>query len=85
MKKIEVHQLLANLNKIHTTKLGKERIRKNLCLEREDVVDWCIQKMQDANSAISPKGKNWYINGDNCEITVNAYSYTIITAHKRNN
>ena len=28
------------------------------------------------------KGKNWYITIDNCIITVNAYSYTVITAHK---
>ncbi|MBP3886887.1 MAG: DUF3781 domain-containing protein [Cellulosilyticum sp.] len=27
-------------------------------------------------------GENWYIDIDTCIITVNAYSYTIITAHK---
>lgn len=26
-------------------------------------------------------GKNWYININDCEITINKYSYTIITAH----
>ncbi|MDR1592225.1 MAG: DUF3781 domain-containing protein, partial [Prevotellaceae bacterium] len=25
---------------------------------------------------------NWYVSVDNCVITVNAHSYTIITAHK---
>jgi hypothetical protein len=36
----------------------------------------------DKNSVIVRKGKNWYVNVDNCEITINAHSYTIITAHK---
>ncbi|WP_457767602.1 DUF3781 domain-containing protein [Clostridium botulinum] len=30
-------------------------------------------------------GKKWYIGIDNCEIAVNTYSYTIITAHKIKN
>ena len=38
----------------------------------------------DKNNSIIRKGKNWYINSDNYVITVNAYSYTIITAHKVN-
>lgn len=28
------------------------------------------------------KGKNYYIKTNDCTITVNAYSYTVITAHK---
>jgi hypothetical protein len=75
--------LISNSDKIHTTESGKERIKRNLCLATDDVVDWCIQKIRDTESDIFRKGKNWYINTDNCVITVNAYSYTIITAHKR--
>jgi hypothetical protein len=75
-------KLMSNLDKIHTTEPGKERIKKNLCLITDDVVGWCIQKIKDVNSVIFQKGKNWYITADNCIITVNAYSYTIITAHK---
>lgn len=74
--------LISNLDKIHTTDLGIERIKRNLCLEVEDVVNWCKERIKDTNSTIFRKGKNWYINIDNCEITVNSYSYTIITAHK---
>ena len=74
--------LIANLGKIHTTELGMERIRRNLCLEVEDVVGWCRQKVTDENSAIVRRGKNWYVRIENCEITINANSYTIITAHK---
>jgi hypothetical protein len=70
-----------DVNKLHTTELGKERIKRNLGLDTDDVVNWCKQKIQDTNSDIFRKGKNWYINIDNCVITVNAHSYTIITAH----
>jgi hypothetical protein len=73
--------LLFNLDKIHTTELGKERIKRNLCLDTDNVVSWCIQKIQ-ASKNIFREGKNWYVSIDNCVITINAYSYTIITAHK---
>ena len=74
--------LLANLDKIKTTELGKERIKKNLGLVTDDVVDWCVQKIGQADS-ITQKGKNWYVYAGDAIITINARSYTIITAHKR--
>lgn len=75
--------LLSKLGQLHTTDLGVERIRKNLRLGTNDVVSWCREKIKAANASITRKGKNWYITVDDCEITVNAYSYTIITAHRR--
>lgn len=75
------HDLLDNLNKIHTTKLGVERIRKNLSLDANDPVAWCRLAIEQADYIIR-KGKNWYVQVDNVVITVNAYSFTIITAHK---
>lgn len=78
----EKEMLLSNLDKLHTTDLGVMRIKRNLCLDTEDVVEWCRQKIQNLNGNIIRKGKNWYVRIDGCEITVNAYSYTIITAHK---
>lgn len=74
--------LIQNLDKLHTTELGVGRIKKNLSLDVDDVVKWCNDKILNSNAIISRGGKNWYIGIDNCEITVNAYSYTIITAHK---
>ena len=74
--------LLSNINKIHTTKMGMERIRRNLSLGVDNVVEWCKSKIMDKNSLITIKGKNWYIEIDKTIITVNKYSYTIITAHK---
>jgi hypothetical protein len=75
-------ELIANIDKIHTTELGVVRIKRNLSLEVDDVVNWCKQRVQNKNSIIVRKGKNWYVNIDNCVITINAHSYTIITAHK---
>ncbi|WP_446681750.1 DUF3781 domain-containing protein [Clostridium thailandense] len=75
-------ELLQDLDKLHTTKLGAERIKKNLFLEVDDVVKWCSDKILSPYAIIVRKGKNWYIDIDDCKITVNAYSYTIITAHK---
>lgn len=74
--------LLNHLEQIHTTELGVIRIKKNLSLDVEDVVEWCKQKIKSHNASITRNGKNWYIEVDGCIITVNAYSYTIITAHK---
>ncbi len=78
------NELLKNLDKLHTTESGVERIKRNLSLDTgtKNVVDWCKTKIHSANAGITRKGKNWYVNADDCIITVNAHSYTIITAHK---
>ena len=36
----------------------------------------------DNNSIIYKKGKNWYVICNNIIITINGFSYTIITAHE---
>jgi len=79
-----MNDLTQNIGKIHTTKLGVERIKRNLDLQTDDVVDWCKQQIEQANEIVK-KGKNWYIYTDCSIITVNAHSYTIITAHKKLN
>lgn len=78
------HELIQNLDKLHTTELGVGRIKKNLSLDVDNVVKWCRSKILNSNAIITGIGKNWYIRIDSCEITVNVYSYTIITAHKIN-
>ena len=67
---------------LHTTELGVMRIKRNLSLDTDDVAEWCKFKISSGNAVITRNGKNWYVNVDGCIITVNAYSYTIITAHK---
>ena len=76
-------ELLNNIAKLHTTELGAVRIKRNLSIECDDVVAWCREKVLSSEAVIERKGKNWYITVDECVITVNAYSYTIITAHKK--
>lgn len=75
------NDLLLNLDKVHTTEMGAERITRNLQIQTDDCVKFCIQKIKKAVSIIR-KGKNWYADCGDCVITVNAHSYTIITAHK---
>ena len=77
-----MNTLLDNLEKIHTTELGTIRIQNNLGLENIDSVEWCKNMVKNSGQIIR-KGKNWYIEKDNCIITINANSYTIITAHKK--
>jgi intein-encoded DNA endonuclease-like protein len=78
---IIMNDLLVNIDKIHTTELGIVRIKKNLELKTNDVINWCKRKIKNADKIIK-NGKNWYVYiGDNV-ITINAKSYTIITAHK---
>ena len=74
-------ELLVNLEKIHTTELGVERIRRNLGLPDVEVVAWCRDRIRDSDNIVR-RGKNWYVTIDGVVITVNASSFTIITAHK---
>lgn len=76
-------ELLENLDRLHTTPLGEMRIRRNLSLDTEDVISWCKEKVTADIASVTRNGKNWYVNADGCVITINAHSYTIITAHKK--
>ena len=80
--KIDKEILLANMDRIHSTSLGILRIKRNLQLETEDIIHYCKRKIKDKNCPIYKKGKNWYCEIENIKITINAFSYTIITAHK---
>lgn len=75
-------ELLNHLDELHTTELGMERIKKNLSLDTDDVIAWCKDKISSTYAIVTRRGKNWYVNADNLVITVNAHSYTIITAHR---
>lgn len=73
--------LLDNIDKIHTTEMGIDRIKRNLKLNTADAVEYCKNMILDKNCRIYRQGKNWYCETENIKITVNANSYTIITAH----
>lgn len=75
-------ELLDNLDKVHTTEMGVDRIKRNIEVDVEDIVEYCIDKIKQDNAVIERKGKNYYVSVDGIIITVNASSYTIITVHK---
>lgn len=76
-------ELLLNIDNVHTTEMGIDRIKKNLKLDIVNVVEYCKNKVLDKNCNIYKQGKNWYCEIDNIIITINSYSYTIITAHAK--
>nr|WP_248678537.1 DUF3781 domain-containing protein [Streptococcus henryi] len=47
----------------------------------DDVVDYCKEKIASEDCIIYGQGKNYYCQVENVKITVNAHSFTIITAH----
>lgn len=83
MSESQPQELLDNLANLHTTEMGVGRIKRNLSLECGDVAAWCRQQIESPDALIYRKGKNWYVEIGTSIITVNAYSYTIITAHKK--
>ena len=80
---VEMHKkiLIKNVEKIHTTEMGVGRIQKNLGIADEPV-SYCVSKLKQDNSVVTKEGKNYYVNADDCIITINSSSFTIITAHK---
>lgn len=58
------NELFINLDKLHTTELGVIRIKKNLSLDTENVVDCCKNKIKLPHATMTRKGKNWYVNVD---------------------
>ena len=74
-------KLILNINKIHTTEMGLKRIKNNLYLNNIDPVEFCKNMILNTKTTIYKKGKNYYCEASNIKITINSYSYTIITAH----
>ena len=81
---LKSNALLLNLDKIHTTELGAVRIRENLGVQASDPVSWCVRKIKRADSIVR-RGKNWYVYTGDYVLTINAHSYTIITASLAHN
>lgn len=58
-----------------------EEYKKNLEIS-EEPVSYCISKLKKESSKVDKQGKNYYVEVDDCRITINSSSFTIITAHK---
>ncbi|MCI8528252.1 MAG: DUF3781 domain-containing protein [Lachnospiraceae bacterium] len=80
-----MNDFIENIHKLHTTEMGKVRIQRNLSIDTDDIVLWCKAKILNESAEIERKGKNWYVTINHYIFTINAHSYTIITAHKTKN
>ena len=77
---LEIKSALAE--RIHTTPMGADRIKRNLKTDA-DVILLCKSIILDEKCTVRRKGKNWYCENGGITITVNASSYTVITAHNK--
>ena len=57
--------LINNINKIHTTHLGLDRIKKNLKLDNYDIIEYIKNIIKNKDTIIYKKGKNYYCETDN--------------------
>ncbi len=73
--------LRMNVDKIHTTTLGYERIER--VLNYNDNIDYIKNAISNYKSTIIKNGKNYYIEYDNVIICVNSKSYTVITVKRK--
>jgi hypothetical protein len=69
--------------------MGAERIRRNLGLSADDVVEWCKAAVNGApDSAVVRRGKNFYVRGNGFVITIiagsqNLYQQLAVTGFAR--
>ena len=75
------NDLIENIDKIHSTELGIIRVKRNLEIKTNDIINYCKKFTKEVDN-INKKGKNWYVYKGDCIITINTNSYTIITAHR---
>ncbi len=47
-----MNNLIKNIDKIHTTKMGIERLKRNLQIETPDIVEWCKTKISSELATI---------------------------------
>ena len=52
-----MNSLAENIDKIHTTEMGAERIKRNLQIETADVVGWCKVRILDNGAKVERIGK----------------------------
>lgn len=64
--------LINNINKIHTTNMGLDRIKKNLKLDNYDIIEYIKNIIKNKDTIIYKKGKNYYCETDNTIITINS-------------
>ncbi|MBD5400522.1 DUF3781 domain-containing protein [bacterium] len=77
-----MHDLISNIDRLHTTDMGGGRIVRNLNLAMDtDVITLCRDMILSPNACMKRRGKNYYVTSRGCIITINTMSFTVITAH----
>lgn len=77
-----MNDLLENIDKVHTTPMGTERISRNIGVPCNKITEILPDMLVDPDAIFERRGKNWYVKTRNCLITINARSFTVITAHR---
>ena len=62
--------------------MGAERINRNIGINTADPAKYLKEKIKNGGFEICRKGKNFYCQNGEIKVTVNAGSFTVITAHK---
>ena len=75
-------QLTVRPDRLRTTPMGAERIRKNLNLDTEDVIGYCRALIMREDCRVDRRGKNLYCESGGVRLTVHGHSCTVITAHR---
>ncbi len=78
---IDMNDLISNVERLHTTDMGQVRMRRNLGLVDIDVIPVLRKHILSPSAQIIRRGKNWYVYTNNWIITINASSFSVITAH----
>lgn len=74
--------LMNNLDKLHTTTLGKSRILRNLGMSDCNVIQWIRKVITEHEVSVIRRGKNYYVTAAGCVFTIHAGSFTVITAKR---
>lgn len=77
------NDLISNINRLHTTEMGAIRVHRNMAVDIDGITDFVRKCVFAPGSDIVRRGKNWYVYLPDCVVTINASSFTIITAHRR--
>ena len=61
VKKYSKENTIDNIDRLHTTEMGVDRIRRNPGFGEIDVVAWCKKKILNEDAEIERRGKNWHV------------------------
>ncbi len=76
------NKLLENIDKLIISQKDIIKINRNIQLDTNNIIKWCVDKVKLKDSVITKKGKNWHVEVDGFIITIKASNYQIINITK---